>query len=126
MSNALQVAWTVPRSEDLDLKEFALGVLQKRICSVMVSLFQQPLRSRKIRFNAIRFLLLTMRRSRIALNLIWRDRKGCWNKLTITLQILFCSTPNANSFRSKSSDLGTVHATCRALLITSCQIHFPL
>jgi hypothetical protein len=27
MSKALQVAWTVPRPEDLDLKEFALGVL---------------------------------------------------------------------------------------------------
>lgn len=28
MSKALQVAWTVPRSEDLDLRDFALGVLE--------------------------------------------------------------------------------------------------
>jgi hypothetical protein len=28
MSKALQIAWTVPRSEGLDLKEFALGVLE--------------------------------------------------------------------------------------------------
>ena len=28
MSKALQAAWTVPRSEDLDLREFALGVLE--------------------------------------------------------------------------------------------------
>jgi hypothetical protein len=28
MSKAVQIAWTVPRSEDLDLREFALGVLE--------------------------------------------------------------------------------------------------
>jgi hypothetical protein len=28
MSKAVQVAWTVPKSDDLDLREFALGVLE--------------------------------------------------------------------------------------------------
>jgi hypothetical protein len=28
MSKALKVAWTVPRSEDFDLRDFALGVLE--------------------------------------------------------------------------------------------------
>jgi len=28
MSKAVQLAWTVPRSDDLDLREFALGVLE--------------------------------------------------------------------------------------------------